>query len=151
MANTQKEVPIGEKDYLWLEKGLAGLGFFAKLDLKVLSGILPCIRLASFPKGRAVVSEGERGHCFYLIYKGGVEVRKVGWDKPVARLGAGQFFGEMALLFNEPRSATVRTTKPTLCFRLHSADFNTILRKNPSMASRIRRIAAARRRELARH
>lgn len=151
MRNDQKEVPIGEKDYLWLEKGLSGLGFFAKLDLKVLSGILPFIRLASFPKGRAVVSEGERGHCFYLIYKGGVEVRKSGWDKPVARLGPGQFFGEMALLFNEPRSATVRTTRPSLCFRLHSADFNKILRKNPSMASRIRNIAAARRAELARH
>lgn len=150
MENSQKDVPIGEKDYLWLEKGLRGMGFFSKLDLKVLSGVLPYMRLAEFRKGRAVVAEGEEGHCFYLIYKGGVEVVKKGWDKAVANLKPGQFFGEMALLFNQPRSATVKTTKPSLLFRLHSADFNKILRKNPSMARRMRKIAESRRQALAR-
>lgn len=150
MAESQKSVPMGEKEYLWLEKGLRRLGFFAKLDLKVLSSILSHIKLAEIPKGHAVVEEGERGHCFYLIYKGGVEVLKKGWDKPVAALRPGEFFGEMSLLFNQPRSATVRATKPSLLFRLHCADFNKMLKKNPSVARQIRKIAEARRMELAR-
>lgn len=144
-------VPVGEKEYRWLDKGLRGLGFFAQLDLKVLSGILPYINLVEYAKGRSVCREGDAGDGLYLIYQGAVEVRKSGWDKPVAALGPGEFFGEMALLFNQPRSATVRTIKNTKLFWLQTRDFMKVLRKHASVARTIRNVAEERLKELARH
>ncbi|MCX5794332.1 MAG: cyclic nucleotide-binding domain-containing protein [Elusimicrobia bacterium] len=144
-------VPVGEKEYRWLEKGLRGLGFFARLDLRALSGILPYVSLVEFAKGRPVCREGDEGDGFYLIYQGAVEVRKAGWDKPVATLGPGEFFGEMALLFKQPRNATVRALKSTRLFWLQTRDFKKVLGKNPSVARTIRKVAEERRKALARH
>ena len=140
---------MGEKEYKWLEKGLRGMGFFAKLELKHLAGILPYMALVQFEKGAVVCSEGDPGDGFYLIYEGGVEVTKKGWDKPVASLKPGEFFGEMSLLFGQPRTATVKTTKASRLFALHAQDFSRMLRKNPSVAKTLRAVAEARRKELA--
>jgi CRP-like cAMP-binding protein len=141
---------MGEKEYRWLQKGLRGMGFFAKLDLKHLAGVLPYMALVQFAKGAIVCSEGDPGDGFYLIYEGGVEVTKKDWDKPVATLKPGDFFGEMSLLFGQPRTATVRTTKPSRLFALHADDFSRMLKKNPSVAKTLRRVAESRRKELAR-
>ena len=140
---------MGEKEYRWLEKGLRKLGFFAKLDLKHLAGVLPYMALVQFEKGATVCSEGDPGDGFYLIYEGAVEVTKNGWDAPVATLKPGEFFGEMALLFGQPRTATVRTTRSSRLFALHAQDFARMLKKNPSVAKTLRRVAEARRKELA--
>lgn len=140
---------MGEKEYLWLEKGLKKMGFFSKLSLKDLSGVLPYMALVRFDKGAVVCSEGDPGDGFYLIYEGGVSVTKKGWDKPVASLKPGEFFGEMSLLFRQPRAATVRTTKPSRLFALHAQDFNRMLKKNPTVARTLRAVAETRRKELA--
>jgi len=144
-------IPVGEKEYLWLERGLRRLGFFSRLDLKALAGILPYMSLVEYAKGRPVCREGDEGDGFYLIYDGGVEVRKAGWDKPVAKLGPGEFFGEMALLFGQPRTATVCALKTTKLFWLQTSDFKKVLRKHASVAKTIRRVAEERRKELAQH
>lgn len=141
---------LGEKEYRWLDKGLRKMGFFAKLDLKTLSSVLPYMRLARYPKGRTICREGGPGDGFYLIYEGGVEVTKKGWDKAVATLRSGEFFGEMSLLFGQPRSATVRTVKPARLFVLKSQDFHRMIQKNPGVGRTMMKIAEARRRELAR-
>lgn len=140
---------MGEKEYLWLEKGLRKMGFFSKLSLKHLSGVLPYMVLVQYDKGSIVCSEGAPGDGFYLIYEGGVSVTKKGWDKPVASLKPGEFFGEMSLLFRQPRTATVRTTRPSRLFALHAQDFSRMLKKNPAVARTLRAVAEARRKELA--
>ena len=140
---------MGEKEYLWLEKGLKNMGFFSKLGLKHLAGILPYITLVQYDKGAVVCAEGDPGDGFYLIYEGGVEVTKNGWDKPVAELKSGEFFGEMSLLFGQPRTATVTTTKASRLFALRAEDFSRMLNKNPSVARTLRIVAEARRKELA--
>ncbi|MDD5629824.1 MAG: cyclic nucleotide-binding domain-containing protein [Elusimicrobia bacterium] len=138
----------GEKEYRWLRKSLRGLGW---LDLKVLPGIFPYMSLVEYPKGSPVCREGEEGDDFYLIYKGAVEVRKSGWSQLVASLGPGQFFGEMALLFRQPRHTTVRAVKTTRLFWLQSRDFRKVLRKHAGAARAIRPVLEARLKELARH
>ena len=149
MRDGHKTVAMGEREYRWLEQGLRGLGFFAKLGLRRLAGVLPYMTLAEWPAGHLVCREGEPGDAFYLIYRGRVSVLKRGWDKPVAVLKDGQFFGEMALLFRQPRTATVRTLARTQLFVLSARDFDGMLRKNPPVARRIRAVAQARRLELA--
>ena len=75
--------------------------------------------LVSYPEETAVVAQGDSGNTFYLIAVGEVRVMVAeAGDKEVARLGVGMFFGEMAVVSRQPRSATVITTKPTrlICF-----------------------------------
>jgi len=66
-----------------------------------------------FPKDALIVEEGEPGASAFLIQSGQVEVYRTLKDKEVvlSKLGPGEIFGEMALLFNEPRSASVRAAQ----------------------------------------
>ncbi len=68
----------------------------------------------SVPKGKIIMQEGERGDCAYLIQSGKVKVYTGtgGRRADLAVLEAGQIFGEMALLFDESRTATVEALEP---------------------------------------
>jgi NADH dehydrogenase len=80
---------------------------------------------AHFEPGEAIVSEGELGDRFYIIENGRVEVVRHGGGAParLATLGAGEYFGEMALLRDLARTATVRALEPTDVVSLGRGDF----------------------------
>lgn len=141
---------IGDVERRWLKDGRKNLGFMGSLENAHIDEIIGCMSLGSYPAGAKVCVEGEPGDAFFIIYEGGVEVTKSGWDHPVGRLIPGEFFGEMSLLFRKPRSATVTTTKPTRLFALKAADFARMLDENPGLADLVKAIAEARLRELAR-
>jgi CRP/FNR family transcriptional regulator, cyclic AMP receptor protein len=75
----------------------------------------------TYPEGAVVVKEGDEGVGFYLILEGKVEVRRR--SRRLATLGPGQFFGEMALFVNQPRSADVVAVAPTRCLVLSRWEF----------------------------
>ncbi len=72
------------------------------------------------------------GVGFYLILDGKAEVRKKG--KVLASLQKGQFFGEMSLIDEQPRSADVVAVAPTRCWALSSWSFSSIVKTNPEIA-----------------
>jgi CRP/FNR family transcriptional regulator, cyclic AMP receptor protein len=78
-----------------------------------------------------IVEQGEKGAAFYLIMEGQAEVKRKG--RKLATLGAGSFFGEMALFDEEPRSADVITTKPTRCLVLNKWEFWGFAMTQPAM------------------
>lgn len=141
---------IGDVERRWLKDGHENLGFVAELEPSHLDEIIPHMTLARYAAGTPVCVEGAPGDAFYIIYEGGVEVTKSGWKEPVGRLIPGEFFGEMSLLFRQPRSATVTTTKPSRLFALKADDFSRMLKLNPALAEVVRAIADERQRELAR-
>jgi CRP-like cAMP-binding protein len=75
----------------------------------------------SFRAGQPIVREGEKGLELYLLLSGTVDVRRSG--RTVTSLSAGQFFGEAALLVDEPRTADVLATSDVRCFVLNRWDF----------------------------
>jgi CRP-like cAMP-binding protein len=150
MTTQAKTDRIGDAERRWLTDGRKNLGFMGALETSHLQDIIGCMTLASYAAGAKVCVEGDPGDAFFIIYDGGVEVTKKGWDEPVGRLIPGEFFGEMSLLFRKPRSATVTTTKPTRLFELKGADFSRMLEENPALADMVKAIADARLRELAR-
>jgi len=105
---------------------------FSGLKGKQLKTIVSAGQELSYEPGRIIVKEGEMGAGFYLILDGSVEVRK--GNKVLSKLTAGQFFGEMALLDRNPRSADVVVTSPTRCYGLTPWAFTAILRSNPQIA-----------------
>jgi small-conductance mechanosensitive channel/CRP-like cAMP-binding protein len=107
---------------------------------------------APFVTGEVLTRQGAEAHWLYLILKGEVSVHvksDEGLEKEVARLGAGDFFGEMSLMTGALRSATVIAVTPVECYRLDKAAFQRIIRERPAIAEPVAEILARRRTELA--
>ncbi len=115
---------------------LRGVPLFSSLSDKHLQAIAKTAKETEFAPGATVVREGDRSKVgFFLILEGQVEVRK--GDKVLSRLGAGQFFGEMAVLDGQPRSADVVATAPTKCLVLASWDIKALIKTYPELAHEI--------------
>ena len=114
-----------------LEK-LHTVPLFSGLKEKHLRAILASGKQRTYKEGDAIVEEGEAGVAFYLILDGAVEVRRKG--KVVAKLGSGNFFGEMSLLDSNPRSSDVVAVAPTTCLLLSSWTFQGFVGSNKEVA-----------------
>ena len=107
---------------------LSGVPLFAGLDEKDLNTEGKFF----FESGKTILRKGESGLAFLLVLDGSVEVRKDG--KSIAKLGKGQFFGEMTVIDDQPRSADVVATQPTNCFGLTAWSFDAVISSYPSIA-----------------
>ena len=139
-----EKLEMTDVDYANLAKALRTVDFFAPMTIGQLEMILPYILLMRYAPGETVFRQGDLGDAFYIVYDGGVQVRLTTFlffSKPVAELPAGSFFGEMALLSDEPRSATLVATSSTRLFALLSRDFQDVLKKNPEFAEEMRKIS----------
>ena len=79
------------------------------------------------PAGRSFITEGDRGRRFYAVVEGTVEVRRSGRKVPLK--GSDQFFGELALISNAPRNATVTAVSPVKALAIPKSDFTKLLRR----------------------
>lgn len=102
-----------------------------------------------FPAGAVVFEEGDPGSRMYVIQSGEVRiVKRVGTrDITLARLGAGEAFGEMALLERQPRSATAVVELSSRILEIDEAAFADLIRRNGEIALRLLRRLSARLRE----
>lgn len=107
-------------------------------------------RVEQYFRGETVIRQGTAGDSLYIIDNGLVEVlvSHDGRSEGLAQLGPRSFFGEMALLTGEERTATVVTLAPTDFFVIDREAFRETLEKNPVIAERISEILVERRREL---
>jgi len=106
--------------------------FFSGLGEKRRKTIATQGKELSYKTGDSIVDEGSMGVGFYLILDGRAEVRK--GSRVLATLGRGQFFGEMSLIDEQPRSADVVAVSPTKCWALSSWAFDSIVKSNPEIA-----------------
>jgi CRP-like cAMP-binding protein len=108
---------------------------FSGLSREDIAKVLGKMEEVSFDVGATIVCQGDQGDAFYLIQSGAVEVvLESGPDKSevIAIFGPNDWFGEMALLSGEPRSATIRTIKPTSVLRLQRHDWDELIEKHPT-------------------
>jgi CRP/FNR family transcriptional regulator, cyclic AMP receptor protein len=92
--------------------------------------------------GKKLTREGETGKEFFVIVEGDIEVTIKG--KRVAARGGGDFVGEIALLEDTPRTATVTTTTPVRLFVLTRQDFRKLVDQNRSVEQKVMRALARR-------
>eukprot|EP00124_Ichthyophonus_hoferi_P001391 Ihof_evm4s71 gene=Ihof_evmTU4s71 len=96
------------------------------------------------PSDPPIIKYGEVGRAMYFIYKGVVDVLSEDGETMYARLGEGLFFGEVALLFSVPRTATVVAATKCICFSLRKDDLESVLMDFPLVAQSIRQVARER-------
>jgi CRP/FNR family transcriptional regulator, cyclic AMP receptor protein len=100
-----------------------------------------------YPKDTVVFFENEEGDFFFTITEGRIKVTILGDDGReviLSVLGPGDFFGEMALLDNEPRSATAIAVEESELLSLHRSDFQSVLNDNRSITNALIKVLSAR-------
>ena len=104
---------------------------FAEAGLDDLVAVDHALASETYLAGEAIVTEGDSGDRLCIVYRGEVLVRKGG--RVLARLAAGDFFGEMALFDDEPRSATVIAVGEVEVVALQRDRFHSLVQQRPSI------------------
>jgi CRP/FNR family cyclic AMP-dependent transcriptional regulator len=94
------------------------------------------------PPGKTLTKEGAPGREFFVILEGNAEVRRNG--QLIASMRGGDFFGEVALVTDVPRTATVKTTSPVRVLVLPTREFRQLLRTSPDIQGRVLQAVAER-------
>lgn len=111
---------------------LQAVPMFSALSQRGLGKLFEQAKTVTHDAGHQIVKQGGGGVGFHLILSGKVKV--VRGEKTIATLGPGQFFGEMTLIDDQPRSATIVAETSTESLVLSSWDFKPMVKKNPEMA-----------------
>ena len=120
---------------------------FSELSEADIASLARLTSRRSCPKDTVVFFENEEGDTFFIIVEGRIKVTILGDDGReviLSVLGPGDFFGEMALLDNEPRSATAIAVEESELLSLHRSDFQSVLNDNKSITSALIRVLSAR-------
>jgi len=126
-------------------QALQSAPFFAELQPEDLEGILRVGQPVSFVSGETIVEQGAVGDAMYLITAGVAEVDVGG---RFHRLGQGDFFGEMALISQSKRMATVKATEAAEALRIPADAFQSFLLDHPSVAISMLKALVVRLREV---
>ena len=125
-------------DALRICEFLRPIDLFKALTPQQLTDVAEHMQKRHFAAGETIIREGQPGEEFFLISDGEVEVIRA--DHEVARLGPGDFFGEVALISGEPRNATVVAEGGVDAYALGKTDFQTALATSQSFRDQLYRV-----------
>jgi CRP/FNR family transcriptional regulator, cyclic AMP receptor protein len=121
---------------------ISRIPLFARCSKRELVKIASRADQVDVPDEEVLTQEGKPGREFFVLVEGSAEVLQ--GSRRVATLGRGDFLGEIALLTNAPRTATVRTTTPVSVLVMTSREFSTLLHRFPDIERKILRAVADR-------
>ncbi|MEP6657227.1 MAG: cyclic nucleotide-gated ion channel [Betaproteobacteria bacterium] len=120
---------------------VAKVPLFAHLEASRIAAIARLLKLDVLPPRYTIILRGEPGDAMFFIVSGEVEVQI---EPQPARLGPGQYFGEIALLREVPRTATIVSVTECELLVLSAADFRRLLQEYPALGESIREVAERR-------
>lgn len=134
-----KEVPKSEEQLIQIRKTLESSFTFKALDEKSLDIVIRAMVVLEFATGDRVLTQGDDGEDLFILSSGQLACSRkpAGSEEDVflKNYEPGEVFGELALLYNAPRAATITATEPSVCFSLDRNTFNHIV-KNASIQQR---------------
>lgn len=122
-----------------------GVPLFADLDKRELQGVANSMKERIFNPGQEIASEGQSGIGFFLIAEGTAKVSQGGEER--ATLGPGDYFGEVALIDDGLRSASVSADSELRAYGLTSWEFRPLVESNATIAWKLLKTMAKRLRE----
>jgi CRP/FNR family transcriptional regulator, cyclic AMP receptor protein len=124
---------------------LKSVDLFSRIPGEDLAQIAGIAQEVNFENGELVIQEGEMGDSMFLIVDGEVMIHKTGQE--LNRLGEREAFGEMAILDNEPRSASVTASRDSTCLKVEREDFYELMSEKVEIAYGIIRVLTHRLRD----
>ena len=161
LARADMEIPFPQRNIRMVEakagedrvamglEALESCDLFAGLPESALKLLAGTARWQEFAPGEAVVREGDASRALFVIARGGAVVQRGGQE--IARVGAGEVFGEMAFLSGEPRTATVRADSALAVVEVDSQALGALLFHQNELAVELADRMAVRQQELAAH
>ena len=122
---------------------LKDVPFFSSLSESDLAAVAEQTYEVSVPAEEVLAREGDVGDEFFVIESGTAEVTRGG--APLAKLGAGDFFGEIALIREERRTATVTATSPMMLIVMKGSSFRSLDSSIPELRETVSKALAERR------
>jgi voltage-gated potassium channel len=132
---------IHRRDFIVTWGMVARVPLFAGLTAGEIADVMRLLRAETVEAGDTVVRRGDAAHSMYFIARGEVEIELRG---EIKRLGAGHFFGEIAVLRRARRSATVRARERTSLLVLDARDLRALMERQPEIAKRLRETVKSR-------
>jgi len=132
---------IHRRDFIVTWGMIAKVPLFAELDAGDIAGISELLRAKLVEPGEVIIREGDHAHSMYFIAAGEVEVVL---GKKTVKLGAGQFFGEVAVLRRAPRTGTATALERTNLLALSAQDLHALMQRDPRIAARIKDVVEKR-------
>ncbi len=114
---------------------IAAVPLFAGCSKAELGEVAAISDELDLPEGATLIREDERGREFLIVIDGTVEVTQKG--RKLSELGAGSWVGEIALIADVPRTATVVATSPVRLLVITDRAFQQLIRKTPSIAAKV--------------
>jgi len=132
-----------------LRTHLKRVSLFASLNEDIIDALANKVELVSFKKGEVIIKEGDAGDCLYLIRSGFVKVSRgpLDHEKIITYLKDGSYFGEMALVRDEKRSANIVAMTDVEAVRIGRREFGQILSLYPEVEDQIKATITAREQE----
>jgi CRP-like cAMP-binding protein len=129
---------------------LKRIEIFEGLSVSQLAAVAAVAEEIDFSQDRIIIHEGAPGDTLYLVLEGQVAVTKRQGNDEVEldRIGAGDYFGEMALFEEIPRTASIRTLRPCRMLTIHKHAFTEMVREYPQIALEICKVLSKRLRRL---
>jgi CRP/FNR family transcriptional regulator, cyclic AMP receptor protein len=118
---------------------------FSTLDKKEVQGLASSMKERTFNEGDTIATEGQSGIGFFIIEEGEAAVSVGGEER--ATLGHGDYFGEIALIDDGARTATITAKSPLKCYGITSWEFRPLVEQNAGLAWKMMQTLAARLRE----
>jgi voltage-gated potassium channel len=141
IANAFSE-EIHRRDFVVTWSMVAKVPLFSGLDAGEIAAIMRLLRAQQFEPGAVIVRRGEPGHSMYFIAAGEVEISLP--NESHTRLGAGHFFGEIAVLQRTRRSATVSAVTRTSLLVLDAGDMRALMERDHRIGERLHEMARGR-------
>ncbi len=143
-APAERSMPM----FLTVEKVLLlkSAPLFAGLDSEELAALATIALEKEYESGEVIFEQDQPAHHLYILIRGKVEVihRAESVDYPIATLGEKECFGEMAILDDQPRSATIQTLEPTTVLKIDRESFRELIYERPQIAFAIFKILSNR-------
>lgn len=122
---------------------LRKINLFSQLSSELCENLAKAFVSEYYPSNETLIHQGDEGDTFYVIVRGKVEVvitLENGTEKEIAILEDGDYFGEIALLKEVMRTATIRTLTPCMVLSLERAVFNSVIAETPEIKVELERV-----------
>jgi CRP/FNR family cyclic AMP-dependent transcriptional regulator len=110
---------------------LLKIPLFTRCSKRELAAIATLANEVNLPEGHTLIREGAQAFSFFVLVEGTADVRQI--DRKITTLGHGDFMGELALILERPRTATVTLTSPARLLAVSAHNFHPLLERSPQL------------------